>query len=88
MKENISNSPSTEIEFSEWIKIGLDNGWCGPPVCYTHDGIPLSLEEETEMYEQDMDICVHIVRMYDSKEQQEEVTENHSPSQWRNHYTE
>ena len=28
------------VEFSEWHKIGMDNGWCGPTVCTTHDGLP------------------------------------------------
>ena len=73
------------MEFSEWIKIGIQNEWCGPPVCYTHDGLPLSIEEETELYESDP--CIHIVRMYESPEMAKAIIDNHSPSNWRDHYT-
>ena len=38
-----------EISFDEWIKIGIEQGWCGPTVCYTHDGLPLSVKEEESL---------------------------------------
>lgn len=73
------------MEFSEWMKIGIDKGWCGAPVCYTHDGLPMSQEEEAEFEEGDP--CIHIVRMYEGPEHKASVEETHSPSQWRNSYT-
>lgn len=72
------------MEYHEWLKVGLDNGWCGPPVCYTHDGLPATPEEEEEMYEYDP--CIHIIRMYDSDETKMAVEKNHSPSVWRKPY--
>jgi hypothetical protein len=74
-----------KMTFDEWMKIGLESGWCGPPVCYTHDGLPMSEEEEAEFEEGDP--CVHVIRMYESEEHRAAVEESHSPSQWRNHYT-
>jgi hypothetical protein len=73
------------MNFDEWIKLGIEKGWCGPPVCYTHDGLPLSASEDEEF--NDGDPCVHIIRMYESKEIADAVVENHSPSIWRDNYT-
>ena len=75
-----------DLDFDEWMKYGIEKGWCGPPVCYTHDGLPLSAQEDEEFMENDP--CIHIVRMYEDKDTKEQVEDNHSPSQWRNNYTE
>lgn len=69
------------MDFEEWLAYGHAKGWNGPPVCETHDGVPLSELESTEF--ETGDPCVHIVRLYDSPEHKREVEENHSPSQWR-----
>lgn len=69
-------------DFDSWMSYGIKQGWCGPAVCYTHDGLPLSLFEEEEMYEGDP--CVHIVRLYEDKIVKELIEDNHSPSKWRN----
>jgi hypothetical protein len=69
------------MTYDEWIKIGMENDWCGPPVCYTHDGLPTSEEEDLEF--SDGDPCIHIARLYESKEVKDAVEENHSPSVWR-----
>jgi hypothetical protein len=75
-----------DLTFGEWIKTGIENNWCGAPVCSTHDGIPMSNKEE-EMWDEGSDPCVHVVRMYEDLETKIEVEEAHSPSKWRNHYT-
>ena len=46
--------------FLTWLRLGMKNGWIGPPVCDTHDGTPTSEEED----ESDYDCCVHVVRLY------------------------
>jgi len=74
-----------EFSFDEWMKIGIENNWCGPPVCYVHDSLPLS-EEELDLIEQE-DPCIHIVRLYNDKEHKKQIEEAHSPSQWRNIFT-
>ena len=66
----------------EWIKIGYDNGWCGPPVCAIHDDIPTSAVEEELLYEDDS-MCIHIIRLYQDEITKLNVEENHAPSIWR-----
>ena len=74
------------LNYDEWMTYGIKNGWCGPPVCYTHDGLPMSEQEDIEFGE-GQDPCIHIVRMYEDIEMKKEIEDNHSPSQWRNPYT-
>lgn len=69
------------MTFEEWLKIGYEQGWCGPDVCETHDGLPMT-EAEVEEFEQG-DPCIPIIRLYDSPETKAAVEENHSPSVWR-----
>lgn len=69
------------MDFQDWIEVGIENGWCGPVVCYTHDGLPTSNIEDEEFEEHDP--CIHIVRMYDSSGTKLAVEQNHSPSIWR-----
>jgi len=76
-----SKAKTSTISFDEWLHIGLENGWCGPPVCSIHDGIPMSEAEEEEF--QEGDPCVHIIRLYEDEEQKKLVEDFHSPSNWR-----
>ena len=69
------------LSYEEWIQLGMDEGWCGPPVCHTHDGVPTTEAEDLEFDEGDP--CIHIVRMYDSAQTKIDVESNHSPSVWR-----
>jgi hypothetical protein len=71
------------MDYNEWIKIGLDAGWCGPAVCYTHDGLPTSQQEEWNADEDGEYSCIHIIRLYENALQKSEVEENHAPSLWR-----
>jgi len=73
---------SKKLSFDEWMKIGIKNDWCGPPVCYVHDGLPLS-EAEMDLLEQE-DPCIHIIRLYSDMEQKKSIEDAHSPSLWRN----
>jgi len=73
------------MNFDHWLKYGIEQGFCGPPVCSTHDGIPTSEEEDLEWEEYDP--CVHVIRPYESSEHKATVEENHSPSTWRDTWT-
>lgn len=74
----------TEINnFDEWIVYGMEKGWCSPPLCETHDGLPMTQEEERG-WEEGGDPCIHAIRLYESPEDKAEAEEGHSPSQWRN----
>ena len=74
-----------ELGFDEWMSYGIKKGWCGPPVCHTHDGLPMSEQEDIEFGE-GQDPCIHVVRMYDDIDMKKEIENDHSPSQWRNSY--
>ena len=70
------------MDFDEWKQLGYDNKWIGPAVCSTHDGIPMSNEEDQEFIEGN-DPCVHVLRLYESEEVKLQVEAAHSPSIWR-----
>jgi hypothetical protein len=73
---------ASEMSFYDWIEEGYARGWAGPPVCQTHDGIPLTPEEDKE-FDQGGDPCVHVIRLYEDTSIKQGVEENHSPSLWR-----
>lgn len=62
------------MEFSDWLQIGRDNHWVSKAVCETHDGVPMSQAEWNEFEESDP--CIHILRLYESKEHKEEIEGN------------
>lgn len=70
------------IDFEEWLRLGMDNGFVGPAVCETHDGLPTSEAEEDE-FEDGADPCIHILRLYPDAKTRAAVERNHSPSVWR-----
>lgn len=69
------------MEFEEWLKIGIKNAWCGPAVCFTHDGLPTTQAEDEEF--DNGDPCIHVIRLYDDPTVKTAVEENHSASVWR-----
>jgi hypothetical protein len=71
------------MTFEDWLSFGIEQGWCGPAVCHTHDGLPMSFDEE-ENFDLD-EPCLHVVRLYESPEHGLEIEANHSPSVWRKH---
>lgn len=58
-------------DMHEWLRYGIDRGWCSPPVCSTHDGIPTTLEED----EAD-EPCVFVIRCYRDDDHRGEVEAN------------
>jgi hypothetical protein len=66
------------MDFDEWVRFGFEQGWVGPPVCETHDGLPLS-EAEAD----DDEPCIHVIRLYEDSEHKVAVEAAHSPSVWR-----
>ena len=71
-----------EVTFDEWLETGYKQGWIGPPVCETHDGLPLSVAEDYA-FEEGEDPCIHILRLYEDKIDKQQVEDAHSPSVWR-----
>lgn len=70
------------MDLEDWLELGYKLGIAGPLVCSTHDGVPMTLDEEHE-FETGGDPCIFVVRPYDSLEEKVEVEKNHSPSVWR-----
>ena len=70
------------MTFDEWVKLGYDLGFCGPPCCATHDLVPVTAAEDEEM-ESFGDCCVHVVRLYEDVATKKAVEAFHGPSVWR-----
>ena len=63
------------LDFDQWLEIGMRAGFVSPPVCHTHDGVPMSITEEADFME-GSDPCIHVMRCYESKEMKEAVEAN------------
>lgn len=71
-----------EEDFDLWLSYGMEQGYCGPPICPDHDGIPLSVIEE-EIVEEHGEICVPVIRIYQDKPTAKAIAANHAPTVWR-----
>jgi hypothetical protein len=71
-----------QMDFDSWAKIGYEAGWCSPPVCYSHDGVPMTAGE-VEQLDIGEDPCLHVVRLYESADQKKGCEANHPPAVWR-----
>jgi hypothetical protein len=60
----VFKSIAAALDQSEWYAIGVDRGWCSHVYCVTHEGLPVSKEEEGE-FEEGNDLCIHGVRIYE-----------------------
>jgi len=60
-----------EMDFDTWLEYGIDHKWCLYTTCETHDGVPLTVDEEFE-FNEGHDPCVHVLRLFDSDEAWEE----------------
>lgn len=59
-----TTEPETlQLDFWEWVSYGQVRGWCSDVACDTHDGIPLT-EEEVELWDDGLDPCIHILRLF------------------------
>jgi len=56
-------SEETKEDFKTWLQVGMDNGWCTPPTCATHDGIPPTVEGR-DMWARGEDPCEHVLRLW------------------------
>ena len=54
------------MDFDEWIKYGISNGFCSEQFCMTHAGVPTGVFEDKLMSREDWDpdfLCIHTVRL-------------------------
>jgi hypothetical protein len=54
------------MNIAEWLKYGIDNGYCTEQQCLTHT-LELT-EQEQQQYENDEDSCIFIIRLKDTEQ--------------------
>ena len=52
-----------KMEMSDWIEIGIDQGWISPGFCFTHEGDPFMTEEEAQDWEDGGDPCCPVFKV-------------------------
>lgn len=70
------------MTFTDWLATGIAAGYCGPAICYTHDGTPTTADED-DQFDDGHDPCIHILRLYPDAATGAAVEANHPPSVWR-----
>jgi len=63
------------MNITQWIKYGVDKGYCTPSYCATHDGDPLTEVEEMQ-WEEGEDPCTHSVRLIEDRQMKENLEKN------------
>jgi len=69
----MTNSLDTErnTDLANWLDYGKKQGWIVPNVvCQTHDTVSMTEEEEQE-WEDGHDPCIHVIRIFESEEDQQ-----------------
>lgn len=55
------------MTFDDWLSFGIKNGYCSLQYCYTHDGLPMTLNE-SELWSEGEEPCIHVVRLGTEKD--------------------
>lgn len=63
------------MNFEKWVSIGIENKWCTPAYCATHDGPPMT-PEEFDYMDSGGDPCVYSVRMCQDDAEHDAVMQN------------
>ena len=80
--EDVQNLTVGELDCESWLYLGWLNGWASAPTCTDHDGVAMSEDEEIESEEYG-EVCVSVVRLYESDLQKKQVERNCPPAVWR-----
>ena len=51
-----------DMDFDEWITVGIQQGFCSEQFCMTHAG-PILTDKELEAWDEGIDPCHHVVRL-------------------------
>lgn len=51
------------VEFSVWLRNGIERGWISDGFCNTHDGDPFMTEEEEKEWEEGGDPCQFVFKL-------------------------
>lgn len=52
-----------EMDFVDWVNYGVEQGWCTPIYCDTHEG-PQLTEEEAAEWDEGGDPCLPVMRIW------------------------
>jgi hypothetical protein len=55
-----------EITQHEWLRLGIEAGFCSELTCQTHDIAPMWPDEEAE-WDDGTDHCLFVVRLWDDR---------------------
>jgi hypothetical protein len=55
------------MTLAEWLELGQQLGYCSESVCNTHDGLPMT-DQENQLWEDGEDPCVPAVRLWTNNE--------------------
>lgn len=50
-------------DYLDWLGVGLEKKWISAPVCATHNGLPMTADEEDEV-DLGYDPCVLAIRLW------------------------
>lgn len=50
------------MDYQEWLRVGIENGFCTEPICQTHDVVPMH-ETEERAWDEGSDPCCLVVRL-------------------------
>ena len=73
---------SNQMDFDTWARVGYEAGWCSPPVCYSHDGVPMTATEIEEL-DAGEEPCLHVIRLYESMDQKKGCEAQNPAAVWR-----
>lgn len=73
---------NTPDNYYDWVRLSITKGWCGPPICLTHDGIPTTPEQDSQL-DEGHDPCINMIRIYEDPLEQLLVEDNHQETVWR-----
>jgi len=73
---------SNQMDFDTWARVGYEAGWCSPPVCYSHDGVPMTATEIEEL-DTGEEPCLHVIRLYESMDQKKGCEAQNPAAVWR-----
>jgi hypothetical protein len=73
---------SNQMDFDTWVRVGYEAGWCSPPVCYSHDGVPMTATEIEEL-DAGEEPCLHVIRLYESMDQKKGCEAQNPAAVWR-----
>jgi len=54
------------MTFTEWLQLGIEQGWVSEPVCFTHDGIPMDEQEDHDFID-GFDPCLRVIRIWEDE---------------------